>query len=645
MQRPLAYCNPSVPVPLVTACRPQCTVRVPLQHSFTTLRFLVGPFNMDDSNSSGDFGGDMASPTVSSTMYSASVMALTLTCQDWTQLGHGDDPDVAASTDLAVTVNRVLALFLVRIVALISHRESIKTGVFSYSDLSTTTICQTALERGSTWDGPITESLISELRAYIQQIFEQYKQVSYHNFEHAYHVIISTNKLLDLMLHEDQGRTHHKTFGLRSDALSHLALLFSALVHDVEHQGVTNRQLVLESDRLALLYNDQSVAEQRSLAIAFAELTKDEYQTLRSVLFEDVEEYRRFRKTVINLVLTTDIASPERTQIVKSKWKEAFGDKKDLSEIRVNIQMVRSGDEPADDDASETSTSVTPESCEGLEHVFETSPPLTGSRSEENMATRAAQHAISSIPPRRSRIASTPSQSDTRLPLPRSQDIVTRSRTASSGDRMTSRGSSGSLEDKKVARRFSMPTSSFDMKKAHVRLGIRRSLDLTGDIIEPYIVPVARSVKNDPIASVPEGSSDGDFGDPDDPDELRASVVMEQLLKAADVAPNMQGWDQLEKWSGRLFFELMDSFEAGRGEDPRQGWFRNQITFLESYMLPLARRLHATQVFGDTIGPMFAQIVEDNRDRWISDGVLLTAQITQKCIYQNQISTIDGDDT
>jgi len=603
----------------------------------------------ENEQSSGDTG-DMTASTTRSIMHSTSSMAATalaLTRQDWTQLGHGDNPNVAASTDLDVTVNRLLALFLVRIVALISHREFIKSGVSEYSDLSTTTICQTTLENETQWDNIISEELIFELRAYIQTIFEQYNPVSYHNFEHAYHVTISANKLLDLMLHEDQQRKHHKTYGLKSDPLSHLALLFSALVHDVEHQGVPNRQLVLESDTLALLYNDQSVAEQRSLAIAFAELTKDKYQTMRRVLFEDVEEYRRFRKAVINLVLTTDIASPERTQVVKSKWKEAFGDKKDLAEMRVKIQMVRSGDEDADD-GSETSTSVTPESCEGLEHVFETSPSLSGSRSDEITATRTAMHESSFVSPRNALAASTPPQRGTILPPLSSTNSVPRHRTVSSEDRLIGRGSSSSSMGEKrgtrVARRFSMPTSAFDIRKAHVRLGIRRSLDLTGETIESYVAPSARSVKLDSKSGVPEDSSDTVLNDPDDPDELCASVVLEQLLKAADVAPNMQGWDQLGKWSGRLFFELMDSFQDGRGEDPRQGWFQNQITFLESYMLPLARRLNATQVFGDDIGPMFGHIVEENRDQWIADGVALTAQVTQNWIQQNESSRSQGDD-
>jgi hypothetical protein len=514
---------------------------------------------------------------------------------------------VAATTDFDVTVDRLLALFFVRVVALIAHRKSCRTGITVYLDLSTTTICQTTLLEGISWHEELSSTLVSQLRTYIDRIFQQYRQVSYHSFEHAYHVTISANKLLDLMLHEDG--SERQTYGLKTDPLSHLAVLFSALVHDVEHQGVPNRQLVLESDQLALLYNDQSVAEQRSLAIAFDELTKDQFQRLREVLFEDVQDYRRFRKTVVYLGVTTDIASPERTQVVKSKWKEAFGDmsKQDYPDIRLNAdQMVRSGD--AADDSSDA-TSVTPESDDAFED-YPAPSPLTSSRSDGEYDVARTKLAFVAISPKHAKSMNTSMQTI---------DDVTHSSPHKKRTRPT--------------RRFSMPTT-FDIKKAHVRLGIRRSLDLTGETIESYTGPRARSAEL--IAGLQEGSDESVMGDPDEPDELRASVIMEQLIKAADVAPLMQGWDHMEKWSTRLFFELMDSHEAGRGEDPRRGWFENQITFIESYLLPLARRLHATKAFGDSVGPVFARTVEENRDRWISDGVVLTEQVTQKWIRRNQ---------
>ena len=105
---------------------------------------------------------------------------------------------------------------------------------------------------------------------------------------------------------------------------------------------------------------------------------------------------------------------------------------------------------------------------------------------------------------------------------------------------------------------------------------------------------------------------------------------METLIKAADVAHNLQGWDQMAKWSNRLFLELRRAHVQDRGADPQNGWFSNQIGFLEAYLLPLARRLDDTGIFGDEQGARFAQIVEENRDQWMRDGMALTTEIIRE---------------
>lgn len=81
------------------------------------------------------------------------------------------------------------------------------------------------------------------------------------------------------------------------------------------------------------------------------------------------------------------------------------------------------------------------------------------------------------------------------------------------------------------------------------------------------------------------------------------------------------------KWSNRLFLELKKAHKEGRGGDPKNNWFENQIGFLESYLLPLARRLEDMGVFGDVIGPVFARLVEANRDRWMTDGLGVASNI------------------
>jgi hypothetical protein len=57
---------------------------------------------------------------------------------------------------------------------------------------------------------------------------------------------------------------HDFTHGITSDPLTHFACVFSAMIHDVDHPGVSNMQLIKENDEMAKLYNNQSVAEQVS---------------------------------------------------------------------------------------------------------------------------------------------------------------------------------------------------------------------------------------------------------------------------------------------------------------------------------------------------------------------------------------------
>jgi len=166
-------------------------------------------------------------------------MALAITAQDWTALGLDDDPTVAPSSDLELTVDRVTSLLLVRVVAL--HAPAGK-----YQDLSTTCICRTSLMANhKDWADPITQEVIQELRQYVHTILSQYNNVPYHNFEHAYHVVISANKLLDLALNSEihgLSTSKPRMFGLRTDTLMHLLLLYSALIHDVEHKGIPVRR-------------------------------------------------------------------------------------------------------------------------------------------------------------------------------------------------------------------------------------------------------------------------------------------------------------------------------------------------------------------------------------------------------------------
>lgn len=165
------------------------------------------------------------------------------------------------------------------------------------------------------------------------------------------------------------------------------------------------------------------------------------------------------------------------------------------------------------------------------------------------------------------------------------------------------------------------------------RLGIRRSMDLSGDRIEAYARGPRRSfdISGGPIEAHARGSIGGqstftemkdnqDCMDYDEPDDLKATVIIELFLRVADVAHNLQSWPTMTKWMSCMYKELKTAHGAGRGFDPRPGWFDNQIKIIETYLMPLAGQLHETGVFGNSKGPMFMETLEDNHDRWMIEG-------------------------
>lgn len=258
-------------------------------------------------------------------------LALDLTEQEWEVLGLPDDTssnDIRASSSLDVSTERVTSLLLIRLIAL-------ENPSHKFTDLSTTSICRRIVSSQyltSVWPEAVTEKVVIELRQFVRAMLDGYNDVPYHNRNHAYHVVISSNKLMNLVLQSRSTSTEKiqrspNELCFEEDPLMHLALIFAALVHDVDHLGVPNAQLINENHPLALQYNDQSIAEQRSLYLAFCELLKPEYESLRTIMFPFTfagDGYRRFRSAVTNLVLATDIASSERSEIVKKKWSEAF---------------------------------------------------------------------------------------------------------------------------------------------------------------------------------------------------------------------------------------------------------------------------------------------------------------------------------
>ena len=120
---------------------------------------------------------------------------------------------------------------------------------------------------------------------------------------------------------------HDHTYGITSDPLTQFACVFSALIHDVEHPGVPNTQLMNENIELASRYDGKSLAEQNSIDVAWNLLMKDKYNELRNTICATKSELVRFRQLVVNAVMATDIMDKDLKNIRNLRWSKAFAEK------------------------------------------------------------------------------------------------------------------------------------------------------------------------------------------------------------------------------------------------------------------------------------------------------------------------------
>ena len=154
--------------------------------------------------------------------------------------------------------------------------------------------------------------ITSQLKFFVEKVAAKYHNNPFHNFEHASHVAMSVDKLLTRVVKPDiDGNAgtpvamdlHELTHGITSDPLTHFAIVLSALIHDVDHRGVSNMQLALEDPMMAEQYKNKSIAEQNSCDVAWDILMEPDLKDLRACIYSDREELHRFRQCIIKVVL------------------------------------------------------------------------------------------------------------------------------------------------------------------------------------------------------------------------------------------------------------------------------------------------------------------------------------------------------
>ena len=123
---------------------------------------------------------------------------------------------------------------------------------------------------------------------------------------------MSVNKLLsrivapDLEVESDSADTNKRLQEqFAATPLTQFAIVMSALLHDLDHPGVPNGQLAKEEPGLAATYKNQAIAEQNSIHLGWEILMEDQFQALRACIYDNPDDFKRFRQIVVNNILAT----------------------------------------------------------------------------------------------------------------------------------------------------------------------------------------------------------------------------------------------------------------------------------------------------------------------------------------------------
>lgn len=110
----------------------------------------------------------------------------------------------------------------------------------------------------------------------------------------------------------------------------------------------------------------------------------------------------------------------------------------------------------------------------------------------------------------------------------------------------------------------------------------------------------------------------------------KATIVIEHILQASDVAHTMQHWHVYLKWNERLFQEMYLAYLNGRAEkNPADGWYKGELWFYDNYVIPLAKKLDDCGVFGVSSSEYLAW-AEQNRKEWEQKGEGIVQNMLEK---------------
>lgn len=303
------------------------------------------------------------------------------------------------------------------------------------------------------FDVELSKLVEQQVRDFVEACAGLYSsEHKFHGIFHALHVCSSAKAMLSRIDCGDDPSSD-RSYGIADDKLAQFTVMFSALIHDLDHRGVPNFCLSEEDPELRTRYRGKAIAEQNSVDLGWELLMAPKYADLRACIYTSGEEMIRFRKVLVNIVIATDIFDPDLSKRRDDRWKRAF--------------------DP--------------------EHW----------------------------------------------------------------------------------------TRSFGSAKA-------------------------------------------------EDDSLKATVILELLMQASDIAHTMQHWHVYKTWNQKLFEEMYAAYVAGRfPKDPSENWYKGEIDFFDKKVIPLAKELKDTEVFGD-FSDEYLQFATENREHWEAEGNTLVQNMVKK---------------
>jgi len=238
-----------------------------------------------------------AQPSYYHAQYGTDVQFEALTGQAWSKLGQDEGPLVMAIANRNIMVDRIASLLEMRLTDVLQARNQ----------------------------HPFDDVTRRELRAYVAHIETLYNDVEYHSFEHASHVTISMNKLLNAKcasIHRPQDEYCQIGSDLCENPFISFMMVYSALVHDVGHTGKSNQILEEQNEEM---FQDclAPLAERLSINIAVQALGMNEFSNLRKMIMPTIEDKIEFAKILFCAILCTDVACQDTLKVVKERFDVA----------------------------------------------------------------------------------------------------------------------------------------------------------------------------------------------------------------------------------------------------------------------------------------------------------------------------------